>query len=524
RVEAGDYGQPVDHTSPDELGDLAQSFNHMTSAIERDLLEREKHEAALAEAKEAADVANRAKSDFLSNMSHELRTPLNGVLGYVQILQRDRTLGPSQKKSLDSISHCGEHLLSLINDVLDLSKIEAGRLEISEEATDLSQLLDGIRDIIQPKAASKGLQFLFKASPEVPRGIVTDPMKLSQVLINLLGNATKFTPDGTVSLRVSEAVKGELRFDVDDTGMGIGEEKLQEIFEPFKQAEGGETEGGTGLGLAISSRIAEALGGSLTATSELGDGSCFTLTIPLHETDDLKGEDFSVTVPGFDVHFRLPEGETRSVLIADDRETNREILDQILTDAGFETVLVDDGDVALERMRERDFDVFLCDVRMPRMNGIEVIKAIRADNELASAKVFAVTASVFPEFRDQALDAGFDEFLMKPLRVAELAQKLGKVLDLEFEGEPDPQPDQACAGAGGDPSELIAELPGDLLEELAEAAKGRNLTRLSAIVSSLLEDEQTSAAGQHLESMVMAFDFDALQQMVDGPEANGQNP
>ncbi|MGI9243452.1 MAG: ATP-binding protein [Verrucomicrobiales bacterium] len=488
----------------------------------QDVTETVHAEEELRQARSEAEKANQAKSEFLSNMSHELRTPLNGVLGYVQILQRDQTLGAAQKSSLDSISNCGEHLLNLINDVLDLSKIEAGEMEVTREPTDLSLLLDGVRDIVKPRAESKGLEFVLDTAPEVPRGVITDPIKLRQILINLMGNSVKFTAEGAVTLRVVETELGGLRFDVEDTGMGIGPDKLKEIFEPFKQAEGGVTEGGTGLGLAISRRIAEALGGSLTATSEPGRGSCFSLVLPLEETDELDDVDHSAVSPDAGISFRLPEGVRRSVLIADDRETNRDILDQVLADAGFETVLVTDGDEALEAMRERDFDIVLCDVRMPRMNGIEVIRAVRADEGLRSNKVLAVTASVFPEFREKALEAGFDDFLMKPLRIADLAQKMSKFLDLEFVHAEDDEAGEPLGDEG--PEELFGDLPADMAEELSAAAGIRNLTKLGEIAERLLEDEATSKAGHYLEGLVVTFDIAGLQAVANVLAPGGQEP
>ena len=341
---------------------------------------------------------------------------------------------------------------------------------------------------------------------------MTDPIKLRQILINLLGNSVKFTPEGSISLRTAEVTKGQLRFEIEDTGMGISEEKLKDIFDPFKQAEGGETEGGTGLGLAISRRIAEALDGSLTATSELDDGSCFTLTLPLVETDEIKEEGFSVTAPHTHTSFSLPPEMKRSVLIADDRETNRDILNQLLTEAGFEAVLVTDGDEAIDILREREFDIILCDVRMPRMNGIEVVKEIRRDPKLKHNLIFAVTASVFPEFREKALDAGFDDFLMKPISVAELAAKMAKAMEIEFVQLHLNEDDDPVADL--DPMELFEVLPEDIATQLAHAAKVRNMTKLNEIATTLLSDEATSGAGHHLEGLIVTFNFGGLQEIA----------
>ncbi|MEM8952896.1 MAG: ATP-binding protein [Verrucomicrobiota bacterium] len=487
----------------------AQSQDELKSLLEQ----TQTQAIELADAQKTADAASKAKSDFLSNMSHELRTPLNGVLGYVQVLQRDQSLGPRQKESLEAINNCGAHLLNLINNILDLSKIEAGKLELAPKPTDLNQLIQGVRDIVKPRAESKGLHFRIKSSPEVPRGVVTDPIKLRQVLINLLGNSIKFTTAGSITLTVFRHDQESLRFDVEDTGMGISAAELSHIFEPFKQADGGENEGGTGLGLSISRRIAEALGGSLSASSEVGEGSCFSLTLPLEEAENFKGSDFTIATPESHASFCLPPGEKRSVLIADDRETNRDILNQILADAGFDTVVTTDGDEALEAIRKRPFDVFLCDIRMPRMDGLQVIKQIRQDNQLKHTIVLAVTADVFPEFRERALAAGFDDLIMKPLRVSELAQKLSKFLKVEFVTfnlSPNSAPTP-----GNDPAELFETLSEDKIEQITAAAKVRNFTRIGALAKSLLEEEETAAAGHHLLDLVAAFDVDGIKTIAD---------
>jgi len=282
QISDGDLGVSVDVLGgDDEIGDLATSFNRMTSQLRTHVqrLAREQSE------RELAEESNRAKSDFLSHMSHELRTPLNGILGYAQILQHDPDLTPRQAQQLEAMVNCGDHLLALINDVLDLSRIEARRIEVNRAATDLRKLLRDVSNIVEQRAESKGLRYHVTISPEVPRAIVTDAAKLRQILVNLLGNAVKFTAVGSVTLNVREDVKGVLRFDAIDTGVGIAPNELGEIFDPFKQVEAGKAAGGTGLGLAISKELIESLGGSLGVTSKQGEGSCFTLTLPFEECD-----------------------------------------------------------------------------------------------------------------------------------------------------------------------------------------------------------------------------------------------
>ncbi|MCZ6835045.1 MAG: ATP-binding protein, partial [Planctomycetota bacterium] len=392
--------------------------------VYQDVTQRIADDLELREAKHAAEHAAKANSEFLSNMSHELRTPLNGVLGYAQILQRDRGLNEKQRNSLSSIISCGQHLLTLINDVLDLSKIDAGRLEIDLVPGDLHKLLRSVFDIVRPKAESKGLAIELDVSPEVPVGIVTDHTKLKQTLLNLLGNATKFTRTGSITLKVRETEQHQLEFRVVDTGIGMTPEELEVIFDPFKQTTGGKESGGTGLGLAISHRISEALGGTLTVESEQGVGSCFTVTIPLEEAFD---EDLpSAMAEALDDGYcpQLAEGQDVTILVVDDRLENREILVGLLESTGIKTVQAINGVEALQRMNEQLFPLVLMDVRMPVMNGIEATRHIREDPALKDVVVIAVTASVFPEFRNKVKESGFYDFIAKPLTATELFTKI----------------------------------------------------------------------------------------------------
>jgi CheY-like chemotaxis protein/anti-sigma regulatory factor (Ser/Thr protein kinase) len=457
-------------------------------------------------------------------MSHELRTPLNGILGYAQILQRDRTCTSRQRDSLEAIVNCGDHLLALINDVLDLSKIEAGRLEVDLVPFDVYELIKGVGHIVGERAARKGLDFITDVSPEVPRGIVTDGAKLRQILVNLLGNAAKFTERGQVTLRANIDAGGSLRFDVVDTGVGMSAEELQDIFDPFKQVEAGKAAGGTGLGLAITKRLAEALGAAVDVISEKGQGSTFTVTLPFVEAPaEALAE--SADGDGDGRLLELADGQQCKILVADDRDTNRNVLQGMLEAAGFTTVLASDGDEALDRLRDHDdVALVLMDVRMPRVSGIEALAQIRADERLRDRKVVAVTASVFPEFRHKAIEAGFDDFLGKPFRTEDLLRILKKHLDVRFVAETAVAEDNAtpCAVEGsrwGD--EAVSRLA---LERLRAALRIKNLTAIKAVARELSSAPATAAVGDEIARLATAFDFRRLADLLnelennDGPE------
>ncbi|MCF6314489.1 MAG: ATP-binding protein [Verrucomicrobiales bacterium] len=513
QVADGDLEARVDgQFANDEIGDLARNFNRMTTELKGQVL-RLAHEEA---GREQAEEESRANSDFLSHMSHELRTPLNGILGYAQILQRDQDLPKRQRGSVDSIINCGDHLLSLINDVLDLSKSKAGHLELDEAACDLKKLTREVGDIVRQRARTKGIGFAVELSPQVPQIILTDAAKLRQILVNLLGNAVKFTSEGSVSLQVFKSGEEGLQFDVVDTGVGMTAQELGQIFDPFKQVKAGKAAGGTGLGLAICERLAELMNGKVTVRSQLGKGSTFSLTLPLQhvpeqECQRLQGENADNRKA-----LRLAAGEKATILVADDRVENREILDCLLQGAGFDVVLVDDGDVAVETVKKGGIDLVLMDVHMPRMSGMNAVQMIRQDEQYKELKVVAVTASVSAEFRQKAKQAGFDDFMGKPFWVGELMRILQRHLDVEFvcDDEKGGDCDKAAEAASLGEQDL-AGVPGSLVDKLHAAMKIRNLTAIKELAKELEGSGDHSALAQEILKLSAAFDFKELGHLVE---------
>ncbi len=485
----------------------------------RDVTEQKNAERILAQAKEEAVQASHAKSDFLASMSHELRTPLNGVLGYAQILKRGSSINSSQKKHLDAIINSGDHLLFLINDILDLAKIEAGRIEVDSGSCDLHSLVESVADISSYRATEKNLAFSIEVAPEIPRGIITDENKVRQILINLLANAIKFTAQGAVVLRVSETPKTILQFEVIDTGVGIPADELEDIFDPFKQLEAGKAAGGTGLGLAISRQLAESLGGTLSLSSQLNKGSCFQLSIPLEEADELELEKLIIEQENEQISIRVAPEQEVTILVADDRKTNRDILTNLLVDVGFKVHEADDGDVAIELIHKTHPDLVLLDIRMPRLNGIEALKQIRADSQINQTKVIAVTASVFPEFRHKALEAGFNDFLGKPFRTSELFRLLVKHLPSEriIQEEPISEETSTPTDESGSKSteQHSKPLPLEVIEELKAAIAIRSLTAVNQLCEKLLHEPGFKATALRIKELTQKFDFASLAVLIE---------
>ncbi len=444
------------------------------------------HAAAKRE-KEAAQAANQAKSTFLANMSHELRTPLNGIMGYAQILRRDRNLTPVQQDRLNIIYNSGHHLLTLINDVLDLAKVEAGKLAVHPAPVDLPALLNGMVELMRMAARQKGLDFITQLPDAPPLLVEADEKRLRQVLLNLLGNAVKFTDKGHVALRVeSRILDGHrvlLRFAVHDTGAGLSAEALSRIFRPFEQVGEADKRGeGTGLGLAISRQLVRLMGGEIGASSEPGKGSAFEFAIetPLAKPGIAPAMEEKRAVIGY-------HGPRRKLLIADDGEENRQVLYELLTPLGFEVALAANGKEALDRLRGTKPDLILMDLVMPVMDGFKAVRAIREIPELKTLPILAVSASVFDADQQKSRSTGCQAFLPKPVESEKLFALMARYLELKWIYEEETAPPEPPSSAA--PAEAMVAPPPGELEVLYELTLFGDLRQVREKARQLASDE-----------------------------------
>ena len=486
-------------------------------AAARDVTERKRYEQSLQQ-------ANRAKSVFLANMSHEIRTPMNAILGFSQLMLRDQDLTPRQCQYLGTINRSGEHLLALINDILEMSKIEAGRTTLNPSTFDLPVLLKDLEMMFRVRTDEKKLSFSVETIGDVPQFIVTDINKLRQVFINVLGNAVKFTEQGGIGLRVRadrEGVMGpRLRVEVEDTGPGISPDDQDKLFRHFEQTKTGQQAGtGTGLGLAISREFVRLMGGDITVSSQVGKGSIFVIHLPLKE-----GEAQAVQAKDNPRHVvRLQPGQTTCrVLIADDIEDNRQLLAQLLAPVGFEIRLATNGAEAVQEFEEWRPHLILMDFRMPVMDGHEAIRRIRAAAGGEDTKIIAVTASAMDDNRQELMEIGADDFIGKPFRETELFQKIHAHIGVEYLYAEYPN---ATAQVEAELTlESLAGWPQDLIDPMRDAVITADLDQLLARIQEVEARDPRIAQG--LRRLAEQFEYQKLLDLF-GPgvdSASSVNP
>lgn len=504
-------------------GELTQMIEYSFDITERKQMEAEiiaAKEAALeaqrrAEgAQQAAEAANRAKSVFLATMNHELRSPLNAILGFAQVMAHSGALSPEHREFLEIISRSGDHLLTLINQVLDFSKVEAGRMTADLADIDLHRLFDEVAGLFRLRAEEKGLTLTCTRDPGVPRRIRTDAVKLRQIVINLIGNAVKFTAAGGVTVQVDagqsppHAPRITLQFSITDTGPGIAPEELARVFEPFVQADAGRrTQEGTGLGLPLSRKFAALLGGDLTVDSVVGRGTTFVLTFPC----DIAGGPASAAAPPIQPQVRaLAPGEPRyRVLIADDQPEARRLLTAWLTPVGFSVREAADGRDALDLWRAWEPDVILMDICMPAMDGWAAARAIRqAEAQRADdaepVTILAVTADASGDEAELARAAGCDDLLSKPLREDALFAVIQRHLGLCYlyaDDVPPPEPVRLDADA-------LDSLPDNARQRLYEAVNTADVESANAVIARIRLNNAPLADA--LADLVAKYRFDTL--------------
>ena len=385
---------------------------------------------ALSIAKEAAESANRAKSTFLANMSHELRTPMNAIIGMTYMLGRSIT-DAGQRDKLDKVSNAANHLLNLLNDILDLSKIDAEKMILEQSPFSIGKLLANLDSLLVARVGAAGLRLHYKVEPQLAKcELLGDQLRLQQVLLNLVGNAIKFTEKGSVTLAISrrESPPGSLMLDfaVRDQGIGIAPEAQQRIFNPFEQADGSTTRrfGGTGLGLPISSRLIRLMGGEIRVNSTVGVGSTFsfTLSLSLAQPDAVVADAGSTEISGTEAERRLRADFAGSrILVAEDDWVNQEVAIELLREVlGFTVDVAEDGQIALDLLQKHTYDLVLMDMQMPEMDGVEATRCIRAQSEYDYLPVIAMTANAYAEDQQACMDAGMNDFLPKPVNADRL--------------------------------------------------------------------------------------------------------
>jgi signal transduction histidine kinase/DNA-binding NarL/FixJ family response regulator len=498
-------------------GELRDLNSHLEERVKDRTGQLETAVQALQQAKEAAEAANRSKSIFLASMSHEIRTPLNAVLGFSQIALRDPALSAENRHNLQVVNRSGEQLLTLINDVIDVARIEARRMPVEKTVFDLPALLANLIEAFMPKAAAKSLQLGYEASADELHTVVGDEVKIRQILANLLDNAIKFTREGAVNLRSRTRLRdGQywLEVEVSDSGQGIAPEDTERIFSAFEQTELGRiSQGGTGLGLTLGRGYARLMGGELTATSIPGEGACFLLTVPVDAATELPQSPESGRLPRI---LRLKPGQPDCrVLVVDDRDTNREILVKMLAPLGCTMIEAVNGLAGLEAFAANKPHLVLMDVVMPVMDGRESIRRIRALPEGGRVPIIAVSASILDDQFQEVLAAGASDFLRKPLKEEVLYAMIARYLPFEFDyaaAEEDAHGSTPVAASSAELAAELAQLPHDLCERLLTASRALDKTGLQELLA--LYAATAPGLAQRVQTLAESYRFDLIEELL----------
>ncbi len=521
--------------------ELKQYRDHLEELVAERTQRLEKQTKELTRAKKAAEMASRSKSKFLANMSHELRTPLNAILGFSQLMTRDTSISDKKRQNLDIINQSGEHLLGLINDILNMSKIESGQISIEPRSFDLYAMVLNIEAMIRSQAEAKRLQLTVERPPNIPQYVKTDESKLSQVLINILGNAVKYTTQGRITLRVScqpsassrkeppaftteeestekqqQTDNGQwtLSFEIEDTGHGINSEHLKKIFEPFSQVGCSvDATDGTGLGLAISHKYIHLMGGDITVKSQVGKGSVFKFTIRVKPVDMA---DVKIAAPSQRVIGLAEDQPVYRILVVEDNKENRKLISMLLTSVGFKVQEAVDGEEAIQLFESWHPHLIWMDMRMPVMDGYTATREIRkSKSENRNLPIIALTAHAFEEESEKIMAAGCDDFVRKPFKETKIFEVMTHYLGVKFiyeknqieKEQPSKPLDEVIT------RELLTQLPEQLLKDLKSAAQSLNLKQTNEFIEQIRS--YNNAVADALAKLAGEFRFEEIVSRIN---------